>query len=243
MSERASQYRLDDACASAVATGAVLLASHTLGLALGLLARAVRLDPALRRLNRLSAAAFPGLHWGGIFHLVPERARVLDVGAGDCLLAAALRKLRRSRVTCVDVEIRGETDIPVIRFDGLHLPFPDRSFDVVLLSYVLHHLDSPAELLRECARTCRGRVLVVEDAPLFGRRFYEWGHHRMYNCLLPRPDGLRYGPVRLRYDHEWRGLFSAVGLRVAGAARTWSLGSFPMKRAVYTLKLLDLPNH
>ncbi|MFO7675474.1 MAG: class I SAM-dependent methyltransferase [bacterium] len=235
MNSRSMVRRGFDYCLSALGTGAVLLLSHTVGVVVGLVALVLRLERPLRRVNRWSCSRFPSLHWGDVLRLVPAEAVVLDVGAGDCLLAGALRKVRRARVTCADIADRSETDIPVTVFDGVHLPFPDRSYDVVLLSYVLHHAERGGDLLRECARTCRGRVLVVEDLPLFGRRFYEWGHHRMYNCLVRRPDGIEYGRIRLRYDGEWRELFEDAGLEVAAGRLRWSNGSFPMMRAIYEL--------
>ena len=234
-----TSHRLD-VCISALATGVVLLLSHTVGLVFGLLAALLRLDRAIRWGYRWFGNRFPTWLWSDIIGLVPERAVMLDVGAGSCLLARALRELRQARVTCVDIEDRDPTDLPVVLFDGVHLPFSDRSFDTVLLSYVLHHAVRPQDLLRDCARVCRGQVLVVEDLPLFGRRFYEWGHHRYYNCLVRRPDGIEGGQVRLRFDREWRALFDDAGLRVAEHVHRWSSGSFPIKRVLYTLVPGDL---
>jgi SAM-dependent methyltransferase len=230
-----------DLCVSVVATGVVLVLSHTVGLVFGFIAWVLRLDRVVRRGYRWFADRHPAWLWGDIGSLVPERAAVLDVGAGSCLMARAIRDMRQAKVSCVDVEHRLGTDLPVAVFDGVHLPFPDRSFDVVLMSYVLHHAARPADLLRDCARVCRGRVVVVEDLPLFGRRFFEWGHHRTYNCLVRRPDGIRYGEIRLHFDREWRGLFAGAGLRVAGQRIRWSSGSFPMMRAIYELEPIATP--
>jgi SAM-dependent methyltransferase len=236
MSEALLVRRWLDPCISALATGMVLVLSHTVGLVFGLLAALLRLDRTIRRAYRWVGNRFPTWLWSDIIGLIPERAVVLDVGAGSCLLARALRELRQARVTCADIEDRYATDLPVVLFDGVHLPFPDRSFDTVLLSYVLHHAARPQELLRDCARVCRGRVLVVEDLPLFGRRFFEWGHHRYYNCLVRRPDGIDHGEVRLRYIKEWRALFAEAGLRVEEQVTCWSSGSFTMKRVICTLE-------
>lgn len=43
--------------------------------------------------------------------------------------------------------------------DGV--PFPDRSFDSVLLFEVLEHLTDPVAVLKEARRVCRGTVLVT----------------------------------------------------------------------------------
>ena len=46
--------------------------------------------------------------------------------------------------------------------DALQLPFADRSIDVITVSQVLHHFESPAAeaLLRECARVARDAVII-----------------------------------------------------------------------------------
>ncbi len=57
--------------------------------------------------------------------------RVLDVGCGDGRLAALLAARNPSlTVEGADVQVRGETAIPVRRFDGRHLPGPDQSVAV-----------------------------------------------------------------------------------------------------------------
>jgi hypothetical protein len=59
--------------------------------------------------------------------LIPQGARVLDVGTGDGRLAAAIQQ-RRSDVVIdgIDVLIRPDVAIPVTVFDGLVIPLPNR---------------------------------------------------------------------------------------------------------------------
>ena len=55
-----------------------------------------------------------------------------------------------------------------VRFaDMYHLPFPADRFDAVTLNMVLHHAETPAEVLREAARVLKpgGRVIMVDFAP------------------------------------------------------------------------------
>jgi len=100
--------------------------------------------------------------------LIPEQASVLDVGTGDGLLAKLLSERRPDlSIEGVDVLPRTESHIPVRVFDGEHLPFADKSFDVVLFVDVLHHTNDPMVLLREAVRTAR-RALVIKDHSLHG---------------------------------------------------------------------------
>lgn len=110
----------------------------------------------------------------------PGTARVLDVGAGSGDLATLMVRWGRAharalRVTALDVHAatvalaRERTlavpEVAVVRGDGLTLPFPDATFDLVHLSMVLHHMDGPSltGLLQEASRVARGgRILVGE---------------------------------------------------------------------------------
>ena len=63
--------------------------------------------------------------------LIPQRARVLDIGCGDGRLAHSILQSRRDiEVTGMDVLKRKKTYIPVTLFDGKSFPYADKSFDV-----------------------------------------------------------------------------------------------------------------
>jgi ubiquinone/menaquinone biosynthesis C-methylase UbiE len=88
---------------------------------------------------------------------------ILDVGCGSGQIALNLQnRLPHSQLQGVDVLVRPDTYIPVESFDGLHLPFPDQSFDYVLLIDVLHHTMEPQQVLAECVRVSRKAVLIKD---------------------------------------------------------------------------------
>jgi ubiquinone/menaquinone biosynthesis C-methylase UbiE len=118
---------------------------------------------------------------------IPGNARdVLDVGCGDGTIAALLQQHRPElSVTGVDVMVRPDTKVPVQEFDGVHLPFADRSFDVVMFVDVLHHTHDPMILLREAKRVARVAVVLKDhrrNSPIaYGTlRLMDWvgnAHH------------------------------------------------------------------
>ena len=95
--------------------------------------------------------------------LIPEGARILDLGCGDGTLAWSIQQVRKDvSVRGLDVLVRQPTRIPVEAFDGETLSYPDRTFDAVLIVDVLHHAREPLELLREAARVSRADVLIKD---------------------------------------------------------------------------------
>ena len=112
-----------------------------------------------RRVEALAAALSP---------FVPPNVSLLDVGCGDGLLANHVKNIAHAEsVTGIDVFIRPKTHIPVIGFDGVHIPFPNGSFDAVMFVDVLHHTDDPLTLLREAARVSRN-LIVIKDHTMEG---------------------------------------------------------------------------
>jgi hypothetical protein len=65
------------------------------------------------------------------------------------------------------VRLRPSTRIAAEAYDGHHLPFGDDSYEIVMLSDVLHHADAPTELLGECLRVA-ARAVALKDHFCFG---------------------------------------------------------------------------
>lgn len=101
-----------------------------------------------------------------IASLVPEGARVLDLGCGDGALLAHLQQAKGC--TGYGVEIaddnvlacarRGVNVVQLNLEEGLAL-FGDQSFDVVLQLQTLQHLRNTEKMLRETARVGRLGIL------------------------------------------------------------------------------------
>ena len=99
---------------------------------------------------------------------------LLDVGTGvGDVSARARKKARKAGVSMLTVGLDSAEELAaasrkrhdaVVCADGLRLPFPDRSFDVVLASQILHHFDDAESVafLSEMNRVARVRVVVSE---------------------------------------------------------------------------------
>jgi SAM-dependent methyltransferase len=129
-------------------------------------------------------------------------ARVLDVGGGHAQLAPPLIE-RGFRVTVAGSEevcrARLDRTLPAGSFefracDLLALPFPDRSFDVVVSIRLLTHLDRWREQMAELCRVADRAVIVdYPDLRSFNRLYdllFSWkkaveGDTRTYHIFEP----------------------------------------------------------
>src|SRR5262249_4500772 len=91
-------------------------------------------------------------------------ARVLDVGCGFGHLGRALMDASPDHIQVEGLESvkRGGELIPVTAYSGAQMPFPDHSFDAVILADVLHHDQDQEKLLREAARVSRNLVIIKD---------------------------------------------------------------------------------
>lgn len=131
------------------------------------------------------------------------RAKVLEVGGGHAQLAGPLIE-RGYQVTVTGSEevcrARLDRSLPPGSFDfrvcdSALLPFPDRSFDVVLAVRLLTHLDRWREALAEMCRVAARAVIVdYPDTRSFNRLYgalFAWkkaveGNTRTFRCFSPR---------------------------------------------------------
>ncbi len=149
-------------------------------------------------------------------HLPQRPGRVLNFGAGDCVLSELFSESFQAEVESVDVYDSNLTTAPLSVYDGRTLPYPDDSFDWVYAQYVLHHIADQAHALRELARVCRGRIILIEDR--CERRIDEW-RLRVLHAYLSVVLGDAFRFQHYRRWHEWIALAQSVGLELCSPAR------------------------
>jgi SAM-dependent methyltransferase len=135
---------------------------------------------------------------------------ILDVGAGDGYLSVFLKTYRpNTRVVGVDVDRRrlSHSRSAVALYDGASLPFGDRSFDVALLTNVLHHADSMTDVLIETCRVARRRIIIKDH---WSRGAWD----RLRLGVLDVVGNLRFGASATGHyldAAQWSALFSRAG--------------------------------
>lgn len=153
--------------------------------------------------------------------------RVLDLGAGEGWVAAALAR-HGVRVLCADVGPFARTGGAYVVYDGTRLPFADAAFDTTLLLLTLHHCEKPEIVLDEALRVTRRRLIVTESV-------YRNRLDRFWLDLLDgrfnrlRHEGRMPTPLGFRRAEDWQALFASRGLTLA--ATVWLGG--PLERLIH----------
>ena len=131
-----------------------------------------------------------------IAQLVPQGARVLDLGCGDGAMLAYLQEHRGCTGYGVELDDTNvlacaERGVNVLQLNleqGLLGMFADQSFDVVLQSDTLQHLRTAEVMLRETVRVGRTGILAFPN-------FAHWPNR--ISVLQGRM------PVTKRLPYEW----------------------------------------
>jgi SAM-dependent methyltransferase len=124
-------------------------------------------------------------------HLAGMHGAVLDVGCGEMPFRGLLPA--GTNYTGLDIpqadSFGMRRHLEIEDFDGLHIPFADSSFDHILCTEVLEHVEDPAALVAEMHRVLRpgGTLLAtvpfsarVHHAPYDYYRFTRFGIARMF---------------------------------------------------------------
>lgn len=142
--------------------------------------------------------------------------RVLDIGAGGGWVGEGLAKEKGAKVTLVDVADLNKTNLSLTVYDGRNLPFPDGSFDVSLLLFVLHHCEDPLRVLQEAVRAADKRVVIYEDtyASSLGRAFTCFNDF-ISNAVFFISDPHKMNmPYNYKKVEEWEKIFADLSLRI-----------------------------
>jgi len=172
----------------------------------------------------------------------PVSPRVLDLGCGAGDSVDLFRSLEpQVRWTGVDIERspevanRTRTDAQFVIFDGVHLPFPDASFDLVYCKQVLEHVRRPQALLAEVERVLRqDGWFAGSTSHLEAFHSYSFWNYTPYGlAVMLEEAGLELIEVRPVID-----AFTLVAWRALGTPRyffRWWARESPAYRAISLL--------
>lgn len=134
------------------------------------------------------------LNYEVVTDIIPENARVLDLGCGDGTLFSKL--IKEKNVTGVGVEINKDEvikaldkGVAVIQGDidkGLK-QFPDKSFDYAILNQTLQSTEKPDLVMDEMLRTAKKAIVSFPNFAYWKVRFYLF-----FKGKMPKSKSLPY---------------------------------------------------
>jgi SAM-dependent methyltransferase len=168
-----------------------------------------------------------------IARAVPHGSEILDVGCGNGFIAHHLSAMLGTSTVGIDLSSSVAAPIDYRRYEGARFPAPDKSFDVALLCYVLHHAQDFSVVLTEVRRVLRdgGLAVIYEDIP---ETWWDKGVCGIHNQQWRG----RTGPCTFRLASEWETLFNSFGYELV-SERTLSRArnlTHPVSRRLYVLR-------
>jgi ubiquinone/menaquinone biosynthesis C-methylase UbiE len=148
-------------------------------------------------------------------------ARILEVGAGEGAVLRELsergfgQELHALEISKSGIEAIESRELPNLKsatwFDGYTIPFPDDSFDAVILCHVLEHVEFERLLLRELRRVSSRHIVEVPldyyqgiDAKY--QHYLGYGHINVYTPtsirFLLKSEGFSLEQELLTITHE-----------------------------------------
>ncbi len=111
--------------------------------------------------------------------------KILDLGAGNGLLALEIKEQLNKKVVLVDIVDYNYTDLPLILYNPEDkIPLADKEVDTTILYTVLHHASNPKHLLEEATRVTKQRLVIKEsyieeDVIRMTNGFFDWFYNRV----------------------------------------------------------------
>lgn len=184
-----------------------------------------------------------------ISQLVPEKARILDLGCGDGELLAYLVREKHVRGSGIELS---ESNVLTCVQRGLSVrhgniqeglaDYPDEMMDVVILSQTLPFLNNPAQILTEMLRVGRSAVVSLPN----------WGHWRcrieyLFSGRIPQSpdfeqtwDGPKRWQISTLADFEdlcqWIEVDLEERVYLSGNRRIQRRENWAARTAIYVLK-------
>ena len=182
---------------------------------------------------------------------LPRKGRILDIGCGGGILTEPLaRKSEELRMTGLDLSphsiatarmhaAESGLNISYIEGSAYQLPFPDASFDGIVCSDVVEHLDDLGKWADEVVRVLKPSGIIVFDT--INRSWLSWA------LAIQLLQELLGTPPRGTHDHrmfitpaEFRKLLELRGMSLGPFVGMGPVGLRPWREVLSALKHLNV---
>lgn len=135
--------------------------------------------------------------------------KIIDIGAGSCLIAKYIRDKFQTNITPIDVVDYNKTNLKLVLYNGEKIPFENQTFDIALIIFVLHHSKDQETILNEAKRVAK-RIIILEDTPKNKLEKLLW---HFWDWLLNLGHDVKMS-YSARTDEEWLVLFEEMNFKV-----------------------------
>lgn len=176
--------------------------------------------------------------------MIPRDLTVLDVGSGDGRIASRVMELRPDLKICaIDTTVRTNAMVSTTHYDGQKFPFEAKSFDLVMMIDVLHHVDKIGAILDEAARVSR-QYVVIKD------HFVRGWLARPTLTLMDNVSNRQFGiaiPANYQTEYQWNSMYAKTHLQSIDRRDHLGLYIRPLswffERQLHFIQLLSVDNH
>lgn len=130
-----------------------------------------------------------------VLHLLPQKGRLLELGAGAGWQARALEN-RGFDVSAIDLPssgYRAHRVWPVIEYNSKNIPFEDNSFNIIFSSSTLEHIPHIYEFQKELQRVLKPDGVVIHLLPSSSWRLWSSITHLLKCWNIPCVHGEHAG--------------------------------------------------
>jgi len=158
---------------------------------------------------------------------IEKGAKILDLGCGSAIIGKTFQDFFKAEILGIDIVDKRVEKISFQIYDGKNIPFPENSFDLVLINYVLHHSQDPIALLKEAKRVSK-KIIIFEDLPEgFFSKIYCKLHQLSFDKLFGNSSKTSF-----KTEKNWEKIFKEVGLNIIFKKR---INNFPVKKELFVL--------
>jgi SAM-dependent methyltransferase len=166
-----------------------------------------------------------------ILTLLPPVGNILEIGSGTGWQANIL-EARGYQVDAIDLawsNLKENRVRSILEYDGKHIPFPNRYFDIVFSSNVLEHIPHIYDFQKEIHRVLKPDGLAIHVVPSGSWRFWTNITHLLKHWTIPPVHGEHAGNAltEIYYfsQRQWARLFGESG---------WTIVNQTSNRLFYT---------
>ena len=159
---------------------------------------------------------------------IQKGSKILDLGCGSGIIGETFGDFFQAKVIGVDIKDNRIYPLPFKIINGKSLSFPENSFDIVLINYVLHHSGDPILLLKEAKRVAKDKIIVYEDLP-----------EGLLSRIICKIHGISFAKIfqnqnqtSFKSEKGWEEVFKKIGLNIVFQKR---INNFPVKKELFIL--------